>query len=302
MTPVLIGIDWGTTSFRATLMSRTGEAIDSISGPNGILAVKENNFEGCLLSYIAKWNEQYGLLPVLASGMITSRNGWVETPYLEAPAGVGQFADALYQHRMSNGQTVHFITGLTVENDGIPDVMRGEETELFGQLASQADPFDLFIMPGTHSKRVTISNGSITAFQTFMTGEIFSALKEHTILGKLMTGSSPDQAAFLYGVRSRAASGATLLHELFSVRTLPLFEKMDQASVASYLSGLLIGEEVKTVLAGQSSARICIIGRGDLAELYASAFNELGCKVEMAEPGRALRGQFEIGKAAGHLS
>ena len=302
MTPVLIGIDWGTTSFRATLMSRTGEAIDSTSGPNGILAVEENNFEGCLLDYIANWNEQYGLLPVVASGMITSRNGWVETPYLNAPAGVGQFAEALYRHEMSNGQAVHFITGLTVENNGIPDVMRGEETELFGQLANQPEPFDLYIMPGTHSKRVTIENACITGFQTFMTGEVFSALKEHTILGKLMAGSAPDHEAFLQGVKTRAGSEATLLHELFSVRTLPLFEKMNQMSVSSYLSGLLIGEEVKTVLAGISLDRICIIGRGDLAELYASAFSELGCRVTMAEPGSAVRGQFEIAKAGGLLS
>ncbi|WP_319529594.1 2-dehydro-3-deoxygalactonokinase [uncultured Cohaesibacter sp.] len=302
MTPVLIGIDWGTTSFRATLLSETGDALDRTSGPNGILAVENNNFEDCLLGYIADWNSQYGLLPLVASGMITSRNGWVETPYLLAPSGISQFAKALHQHTMSNGQTIHFITGLTVENNGIPDVMRGEETELIGQLATQSQPFDLYIMPGTHSKRVTISDGSITGFQTFMTGEIFSALKEHTILGKLMNGSEPDRNAFLQGVRTRSSSSDTLLHELFSARTLPLFEKMEQTSVASYLSGLLIGEEVKTVLTGQSSSRICIIGRGDLAELYATAYAALGHPVEMAKPGSAVRGQFEIAKEGGLLS
>lgn len=300
MTPVLIGVDWGTTSFRAHLLTAAGEAVDRFADGGGILSVKGGDFEQYLLERIEGWNRAHGRLPIMASGMITSRNGWVETPYLEAPIGPADLAKALHELVLGNGQSIHFVTGLAIEDeDGVPDVMRGEETELMGQLASSGRQSGIFVTPGTHSKWAEVDGGKLTGFQTYMTGEVFSAVRQHTILGHLIPGEVEDEAGFVAGVRARLDATGSLLHQLFSARSMPLFERMPLEWIAPYLSGLLIGEEIMTALAHYQCKSVCVIGRGDLVRLYEIALGEASCAVCVAEAGQAMRGQLELARLAG---
>lgn len=298
--PALIGIDWGTSSLRAFLIGAEGEVLDQLSNPQGIMHVENGDFEGVFRELVADWVKDTGL-PVIASGMITSRNGWVETPYLQVPSGVRELADALVSHQMSDGMTVTFVTGMTTERGGSPDVMRGEETQIIGASAFGVSD-GVFVLPGTHSKWITVQNNRIEDYATFMTGEVFAALRHHTILGTLMSEGPFQEGAFRKGCAAGLISGSRLLHDLFSVRTLPLFGKISGDMVEDYLSGMLIGAELKGIDPESIIDPVTIVGRSDLADRYEIAMSVAGLKTQRAPDDIVAQGHFLIARAAGLVS
>ncbi|MDE0852321.1 2-dehydro-3-deoxygalactonokinase [Yoonia sp.] len=298
--PVLIGIDWGTSSLRAFLIGAGGEVLDQVSKPEGIMHIKNGDFEGSFRDLIGPWGAAFGL-PVVASGMITSRNGWIETPYVSVPSGVQDLANALVTHRMSDGTEVTFVTGMTTDHGGTPDVMRGEETQIIG--ASALGMSDgIFVLPGTHSKWVTVCDNRIENYSTFMTGEVFAALRQHTILATLIEDGPFHEGAFRMGCAAGLAEGSKLLHDLFGVRTLPLFGKITGSMVEDYLSGLLIGTEIKGTDDALIGGPVIIVGRDDLADRYEIALNAAGLKTKRAPDDIVAKGHFLIAQAAGLLS
>jgi len=295
----LIGVDWGTSSLRANLIDENGEVLARLQSPDGIMQVSNGDFESALMRLLEPWMVDNNM-PMIASGMITSRNGWIETPYLSVPTGADQLAAALTQYSLSNGDLLHFVTGVTDQQEGVPDVMRGEETQIAGAVESGLVD-GTCIMPGTHSKWVTIRYGRIIKFETVMTGEVFEALRNHTILGKLMTDNAFNEEGFRQGVAAGINAGPRLLQTLFSVRTLPLFERLEEEKVADYLSGMLIGAEIQGARSNYSidSKPITIIGREDLANRYELALQVSGYKSTYAPENIVARGHFGIAKAAG---
>jgi 2-dehydro-3-deoxygalactonokinase len=298
--PALIGVDWGTSSFRAFLIGAEGEVIDGVSSPEGIMQVSGKRFEAVLDRLIGPWVARTAL-PILASGMITSRNGWVETPYAAMPLGADDLAQALKSFEVANGTLIHFVTGASTEHAGGPDVMRGEETQIIG--ASSLGLNDgTFVMPGTHSKWVQVVDGKIVDFSTYMTGEVFAALKGHTILGTLMEGDDVSEEAFEMGVMAGLEGGANLLHNLFHVRTLPLMGKIPKGSTADYMSGLLIGTEVVAATRdARGAGTLTIVGRSDLSDRYERALQTAGLECRRAPDDIAAKGHFLIARAAGLL-
>jgi 2-dehydro-3-deoxygalactonokinase len=304
--PALIGIDWGTTSFRAYLLDAGGAILDRREAAAGILQIADRDFAGALESQIGAWIGQAPQLPVVASGMITSRQGWVELPYVACPGGAAALAAGLVGHEARPGLTIRFVPGLsTIGSDGVPDVMRGEETQLLGVL--DTDPkARLLVMPGTHSKWVLVADGRIEHFATFMTGEVFAVLKAHSILGRLMEDGEPDPAAFERGVRygliEPGASGG-LLKRLFSARTLGLVGALPGAGVADYLSGLLLGAEIREAVGclGGAGARqtVRIVGSPGLAARYHAALALAGLEGQEAMPDAAARGHLVLARTAG---
>lgn len=292
----LIAIDWGTTSFRAWRMGAAGEVLESVTDGPGILAAAAlpGGFRQALGDSIGTWLEA---APVIASGMITSRNGWVETPYLPLPLDAAALARSLTLH-----DGIHFVTGAVSDPDGpAPDVMRGEETELIGHLAGGGGD-GLFVLPGTHSKWAWAREGRLTAFRTVMTGEVFAALRDHTILGRLIQPGPGqpgpgDDDAFRQGVQAGQQDGA-LLGRIFRARTLALMDRLAPDRIADYLSGLLIGDEIAHN-ARDPKGPVTIIGRGDLAARYQKAFEVLGIEAVIAPPGMARRGLWEIARMGG---
>ncbi len=307
-TTALIGLDWGTTSFRANRMDVDGRILDRLSSDLGIMAVVDGDFAAALRQQIAPWLTGPAQPPILASGMIGSRQGWHEAPYVDLPAGASELAGGLVSTTTDGGLAVHFVPGLSYRDAaGMPDVMRGEETQLIGAMDLAAEP-GLFILPGTHSKWAIASEGRIRWFATFMTGEMFAVLKGHTILGRLMSGTEHDPAAFQRGLDDSISQGGApsgLLHRLFAVRSLPLFEDIPQTGVASYLSGLLIGTEIAEAshLSPETSAvqSAVIVGRSDLAQHYASALAARGYSVDTADPDASAAGLHRLAVAAGLL-
>ena len=289
--PALIGLDWGTSSFRAYLIGADGGVISSVAAPEGILHVEGGNFEAAFGRLVGPWAAEHNV-PVIASGMIPSRNGWVETPYVGLPSGAAELAAAMTTHTLANGRKIHFVTGMTAETSGAPDVMRGEETQIAGAVAAGGGS-GVFVLPGTHSKWVAVEEGKITSFATFMTGDVFGAMRGHTILGALMDEGEGSGAALLRGAQASRDGGLGLLHSLFTARTLPLFGEITKSEAADYLSGLLIGAEVQgaRALAGDHG-QVVLIGRGDLNTRYAQVLEVFGLKAVEAGDHIVARGHF----------
>jgi 2-dehydro-3-deoxygalactonokinase len=296
--PALIGVDWGTSSLRAFLIDTDGQVIDDASSPQGIMQVPGKTFEAVLDRLIGPWRRQANV-PILASGMITSRNGWVETPYAAMPLGACDLARVLVPYDVASGARIHFITGALIEHAGGPDVMRGEETQIIGASALGLND-GTFVMPGTHSKWVQAVDGQIVDFSTYMTGEIFAALKGHTILGTLMEGDDFNEEAFEMGVAAGLDTKANLLNNLFHVRTLPLMDKIPKIATADYMSGMLVGTEVAAATRNiEDIGTITIVGRNDLSERYESALNTAGFECRRAPDDIVAKGHFLIARAAG---
>jgi 2-dehydro-3-deoxygalactonokinase len=240
--PGLIAVDWGTSALRGALLDETGKVLAEKSAPLGILNVPGGDFAGTFASQFSEWLKPAGSL-CLISGMAGSRQGWREAPYASCPAGLDELVRRL--HWIEPGR-IALVPGLSVEQGGVPDVMRGEEVQIFGALRLTGLTDGLFVLPGTHNKWATVREGRVTGFRTYMTGEIYGLLSQHSILSRTTDTNAPlDEAAFGQGL-TRAASGGGLLHTLFGTRALALFERLSPVASASYLSGLLIGEELRT--------------------------------------------------------
>lgn len=298
MSSGFIALDWGTSSFRAYLLAGDGMVLNTVSASHGIMAVKDAAFDEALEMHVGRWDKS---LPVMASGMITSRQGWVELPYVACPANLESIAAAVHCHTSKQHRKLFFVPGICCRNAlDVPDVIRGEETQVLG--ASQGGK-ECFVTPGTHSKWINVSGGSIESFSTYMTGEVFALLKNHSILGKLMTGEKSDPAAFEKGIRASMRDPAGLLHHLFSARTLALFNELSPGHLSSYLSGLIIGAEIAHAIAkNRADAQYVILAAPALGEHYMAAMKIAGLNVSYGEPDVAVKGLRRIAVAAGLLS
>jgi len=272
--PHLIAVDWGTSSLRGARLDEAGQVLEEKSTPLGIVNVPNGDFAGVFASLFADWMKPVGTL-CLISGMAGSRQGWAEAPYVACPAG----PDELVRHlHWIERDRIAIVPGLSDTRADVPDVMRGEEVQIFGamRLAGLAD--GVFVLPGTHSKWATVRAGRVTDFRTFMTGEVYGLFGQHSILARTLDADAPlDEAAFRRGV-ARAGNGAGLLHNAFGVRALALFGRLSPAESASYLSGLLIGEELRQQTLPESG-EVIVIGASALVERYALALGARGAKV-----------------------
>jgi 2-dehydro-3-deoxygalactonokinase len=297
MNPALIGVDWGTSAFRTLLIGGDGKILDRRSGPNGILTVKDGDFAGVLSGMIGAWLGE-SRVPVLMSGMIGSRQGWIETPYVTTPAGVADLAAALVPVKF-DGAELCIVTGIETASATMRDVVRGEETQVFGALQELGAEGGRFLLPGTHSKWVLAEGARIVSFSTYMTGEIYAALRNHTILGRLMQDGGEAPAAFARGVNdgSRAGSPGALLNRLFGVRTAGLFGELSGADLPDYLSGLLIGAEIADASATVGGT-VHVIASDQLAQRYRHAARALGIDVAVVPEDCVAAGHLAIARAA----
>jgi 2-dehydro-3-deoxygalactonokinase len=258
-----IGVDWGTTNRRAYLIDSSGKKAGDFEDGKGVLSVPRGGFAAAL----AEIRDKLGDKPLLLAGMIGSNRGWKETPYVPCPAGI----DELVAKIVWAGEREAIVPGVSFIGDGRADVMRGEEVQLLGAAAAGlVDSEALVCHPGTHNKWTSLHRSRIQRFQTVMTGEIFSLLKEHSILADLLQERVEDSDVFRSAAR-HAVFHEALPAELFSVRASVLLGQMKKQDAASYTSGLLIGTDVRIGLSVPTGAAVVIMGRRDLTGLYASA-------------------------------
>lgn len=299
--PTLISLDWGTSALRAYLLDPQGHVLDKRSASKGIMQVQDGDFGAVLKETIQDW-QVYGPLPILASGMITSRQGWVETSYLPTPTSSLELADALIAIPWEGHAHIYFVGGVMDQTPEHIDVMRGEETQLLGAYLSGM-PDGWCILPGTHSKWADIHGGTINQFRTFMTGEVFASLSQHTILKASIAEGDFDEAMYLKGVDRGLNSGPGLLNHLFHIRASSLFGGLTAPQAGNYLSGLLIGHELggqQLNLKGQE--QVCLIGSEGLTQRYATALEHLGFETNLFHPDIVTSGHMAIAQRAGLIS
>lgn len=294
----MIAVDWGTSSLRAALLDVDGRVLQETSAPRGILTVAPDEFAPLLQATCSRLPEAANPLYLL-SGMVGSRQGWQEAAYCPCPCGFAEVAARLAWIPPSPGlERVAIVPGLSDEMDGVPDVMRGEETQVFGALALLGLQDARLVLPGTHSKWVRARGGRIEGFTTFMTGEFYALLRQHSILARtLPQDDGPlDEGAFLRGVEHARRVG-NLLHAAFSVRTLSLFDQMPPAALPSYLSGLVIGEELRAQALDAGAAPVVVIGAPALTLRYEIALRAFGITARRAGSEATWHGLWAIAQS-----
>jgi len=319
----LIALDWGTTSLRAYRFDGGGQVAESRQLAAGILRVDSeggaiDGFERAFDQACGDWRGAWPASAIIACGMIGSAQGWREAAYLEVPTSLDDLGRALTEVETRSGAVLHIIPGL-IARGPLPEVMRGEETQIAGVIGGVIEGMiegmiegviegeggaERWIgLPGTHSKWVRVQDRRIVGFHTFMTGEVFAALSAHTILGRTMRPpATPDDQAFDRGVAvARSPQGrAGVLSTMFSTRTLGLVGALTAEAQADYLSGLLIGHE----LAGleQLGARlepVVLVGSEDLCRRYRRALAVFGHAAAAIAPDATERGLWRVASAAG---
>jgi len=321
----LIALDWGTTSLRAYKLGPDGQVLEQRSLSSGIMQLPKapriiagrectDGFELAFDEACGDWLDAQPGLPVIACGMVGSAQGWCEAAYRDTPANVASLGTSLQTVRSIRGVDVHIVPGV-IQRSPLPNVMRGEETQVLGVL--QNLPVDggdelLIGLPGSHSKWVEVADGCIVHFDTFMTGEIFAVLSEHSILGRTQQrGGAFDGAAFDRGVQVALSPDGEVgpLSTLFSARSLGLTGELSAGAQPDYLSGLLIGHELAALANVQRRRRnsvhlpsIILIGNAQLCARYNRALDACGfARVTMAEQATES-GLWQLAIAAGLMT
>lgn len=317
---VLIAFDWGTSSLRAYLFGAQGKVLSIRSLPWGVMklprSAAEGGFDLAFEAACGDWLDARPELPLIACGMVGSAQGWVEARYIDTPADANRLAASLAEVRTARGVTLHIVPGV-LERGTLPNVMRGEETQILGAMLDESRSADkahaanqttLVGLPGSHAKWAIVEGRRIERFHTFMTGETFAALRDHTILGRTMrTPETPDSEAFLRGVAvARGASEAGMLATIFSTRTLGLTGQLAAEQQPDYLSGLLIGHELSGLEkllaatgASWNSQPVLLIGEQALVERYRLALAHFGCSHAQTVANATERGLWQIATQAG---
>lgn len=299
----LIGLDWGTSSLRAYLYGVDGTIVATRQHAWGIRQLPEGGFSAALQAITAGWPP----CVIAAAGMVGSRQGWREIPYVDVPADASAIARGMLRVEACASHALWIAPGLHQNEPA--NVMRGEETQIVGALTQHPEYHAKarFVLPGTHSKWATVVDGKIIAFDTVMTGEIYALLLKHSMLGAGVPKddrSSLSDGAFIRGVRSVQDSGAAgAFSRLFSVRALLLDGQLASHEVPDFLSGLLIGEEFRlaSLQGAERSDRLCLIGDASLCERYRMAATHFGYTELVVIADAAASGLWQLAQQAGLL-
>ncbi len=297
----LIAVDWGTTNRRAYLIDASGAIIDRREDNLGILSVPPKGFGNALGGLISGWRDvESAGLPILMSGMIGSRQGWIEATYAQCPVDPNILVANLVS--VPDVEDAWIVPGVCLLPVGARrDVMRGEEVQVFGALAESGRYDATLCLPGTHNKWVRVEGGRLMDFVTAMTGEVYRVMCDHSILGALIQEEAPhDVAAFS---RAITASGNPrgLLSHLFELRADGLFGTTPEEAQASYLSGLLIGHEIRDLSPDftESGEVVLLVGSDLLSGIYGQALDQLGIAYERIDGAVAtVRGLTMVLEAA----
>jgi len=292
--PLLLACDWGTTNLRAWTLDGAGRVVGEQDFPLGVSKLGTGEAARRFGAEVRPALDAAGL-PAILCGMVGSNLGWREAPYADCPAGLADLAARL----IDVGDGVQIVPGLRCEGlAGAPDVMRGEETQVFGWLAqhpARRTGRHLVCHPGTHAKWVLVEEGRIARFVTAMTGELFAVLGRHSLLKN--EAPADDDAAFDEGLAA-AGQGDALAARLFTARARVVGGKAKAESTPSYLSGLLIGAEVASVpgLLGEPTNHVALLGDAALCGRYRRALERMGAEVETFDgEAAAIAGLFALG-------
>ena len=227
-----IAIDWGTSNFRAYLM-KNDEVLDKISSNDGMKFVKKNHFENILIKNISKWLPSNEVIEILASGMVGAKQGWIEVPYTETPCSVMKLK--VLSPKVNNKKIkIYILSGVSQNNP--EDVMRGEETQLAGYFMDNPNFSGSICLPGTHSKWVNVKNYHILNFNTYLTGELYEIIKNHSVLKHSLETQEISKKKIVEGVEIILKNPNNLSNNLFQLRAKDLLKNQCSIDANSLLS------------------------------------------------------------------
>ena len=272
-----IAVDWGTSNLRAWVFDQDGQTFQKLSSDQGMGTLATDEFEAVLLSLIDPFLSDTKT-PVICCGMVGAKQGWSEAPYATVPCAPPTALTAVKVSAQDPRLDVRTLPGLQQPEPA--DVMRGEETQIAGYLALNPNFDGTLCLPGTHTKWVQISAGEVVSFRTFMTGELFALLSQHSVL-RHSVGGSPDQEAFKSAVQDALARPQQLASRLFGIRANGLLHGTDQAASTGALSGQLIGAELAAAKPYWLGQAVTLIGDQSLCDLYAHGLNLMAVQPEV---------------------
>ena len=273
-----VAVDWGTTYLRVWAVGSDGDIVSKRNSDRGMSKLGRADFEPALRALIDDLLPADRDVPVIACGMVGSRQGWADAGYVATPCAPPGIACSVLP--VGTKLPVHILSG--VKQLKPADVMRGEETQIAGYLHDLPDFDGVVCLPGTHTKWVHVSAGEIVSFQTYMTGELFSMLSEMSVLRHSMVTVGWDNDAFALAIADVMARPAAFAAQLFALRAGSLIEGMPPQAARARLSGLLIGLELAAARAYWLGRNVTIVGRKDLAQLYKVGLQAMGLSPEIA--------------------
>lgn len=290
-----IGVDWGTSNLRAYAMDQEGHLQFEVTSNKGMATLQPDEFEPALLELIGNWLVDGKTIPVFACGMVGARQGWFEAAYRSVPCSPVSGLNLTHVETHDRRICVEILPGLSQSMPA--DVMRGEETQIAGLLAQESNFSGSICLPGTHSKWAKISNGEVVSFQTFMTGELFSILSNHSVLCHSVSDHGFDESAFMDEVVKIVDKPLTLARKLFSIRAESLLRDQEASVASARLSGLLVGQELSVTQDHWDGEPVVIIGSIAVTKLYHSALVKLGADVRHVEVAEATLSGLKIAAA-----
>ncbi|MEM1296063.1 MAG: 2-dehydro-3-deoxygalactonokinase [Verrucomicrobiota bacterium] len=290
-----VAADWGSTNLRCWAMSESDKILDFAHSDRGMKSIVATggDFESALLDLIRPWLEPGRKMPVAACGMVGAKQGWIEAPYSVAPCSP---TTQRYQAPTHSHEIEVWIHG-GIQQPKPADVMRGEETQIAGLLAEGPDYEGLVCLPGTHTKWVTVSQGKIQRFRTYLTGEVFALLSEQSVLKLTLASEGWDRAAFLEGFQSTLERPETLLSECFGLRAEALLNDLEGVVARSRLSGFLLGHEISGVTKeGPKIEAVTLVAADSLMEIYEAALDSIWIYVRTFSTESAILGGLAKGR------
>ena len=284
-----IAVDWGSTHLRTYAMQQDGQLVHEKTSAQGMGSLASEEFESALLALIADWlpavqEDTAAIEPmdVIACGMVGARQGWKEAPYRSTPCRPSSDKGAISVTTLDQRIAVKILPGICQSEPA--DIMRGEETQIGGLIAQEGLNQGTICLPGTHSKWVSLADSKIQHFATYMTGEVFSLLSEHSMLRHTVTSENWDDDAFLSGVKTSIEKPEDLLSNCFRLRAKHMLQGLAAARARSTLSGLIIGAELSGANAYWQQQTVALIGEPALSQLYAAALESLGVSTRIHDP------------------
>ena len=267
-----IALDWGSSRARAWAISDSGETLDRRTSDEGAAQLRPGAFPTALFRLVEGWRPAG---PIMACGMVGAREGWVEAPYADTP---GVPLNTPFS-RAATEPDVFIVPGLRQTDP--PDVMRGEETQIAGFCATHPGWDGLLCLPGTHTKWARVADDRVLGFRTFMTGELFALLGEHSVL-RHSVGDGWDEHAFAAAAAETAERPEQLAAGLFGLRAAHLLRGAERGTNRARLSGLLVGAELAAARRFWGERPVTVVGETKIGRLYATALEAISLSATLA--------------------
>ena len=294
-----IAVDWGTTNLRIWAMDKNGRIIDKKSSKKGLKFIKEREFENTLTTLNKPWIINTKNIPIISCGMVGSKQGWKDVGYIKVPSKPIN-SKSIQKITIKDKRFFFYIVKGLSQNKPY-DVMRGEETQIAGFIYENPNFNGIICLPGTHSKWVRFNKGKILNFTTFMTGELFSLITEHSILKYSIYNKKINDKVFSSSLKEAMSQSYSLLSSLFKIRAKNLLVKKFSNHARSTILGFLLGMELSTIQKIIGKKNVVIIGSPINAFLYEKALSSLKIKTVKVDSEKiTLRGLFLVYKKLKH--